>query len=75
MFTLVLLLFLVGLMMFGALFYVSHRRPVFSQPLLVATGGTMMLIAAVAVIVTATAATAGSPSRGGVVPPGVSSGK
>lgn len=49
----VLLLVLVGLLLVGALAYVVHRRPVLTQPVTVALAGATVLVAMVALVVTA----------------------
>ncbi|WP_069874439.1 hypothetical protein [Streptomyces malaysiensis] len=49
----VLLLVLVGLLLVGALAYVVHRRPVLTQPVTVALTGATVLVAMVALVVTA----------------------
>ncbi|MFF2852946.1 hypothetical protein ACFVT5_42675 [Streptomyces sp. NPDC058001] len=47
----VLLLFLVGLMFVSALAYAVYRRPVLTQPLMVALTGAAVLVAAVTAVV------------------------
>ncbi len=51
----VLLLVLVGLLLMGGLAYVVYRRPVLTQPLMVALAGAAVLVALVTAVVTASA--------------------